>query len=181
MRILVTGAGNLYGQAIVRALLVDGHQVRVFGGDASIMEAFAGMNHAHLHWYAGDVKAGGSIEPALSERQVLVHVAGMDEPGKDRKAHAAHIEKGARYARYGAEREQVDHFILVAPESPPREFLKSHIAAAREADLVRGTVNHAVVRAAGDPNAVAAQVAKLLEKLPELGKQPGRENDAVTA
>lgn len=181
MRVLVTGAGNPHGRAIVRALVKSGHQVRVFGGDSGVMEAFSGLGPGEAHWHPGDPALGGSIEPSLSERQALIHAAALDAPLGSRAAQVERIVQGARYARYGAEREQVDHFLLVTPDDPPKGLGKAHADAVAHCESARGVMNRAVVRAASDPAATAAEVVRLLGGLPELGKQPGRENDAVTA
>ncbi len=117
MRVLVTGAGNPVGRAIVSALLREGNQVRLFGGDASVLAAFEGQG-AVSH-FPGDLATAGSIEPALSERQVIVHAACCDEPQKDKHAYAIQVARGTLFARYGAEREQVDHFVHVEPAAPP--------------------------------------------------------------
>ncbi|MHB8633636.1 MAG: Rossmann-fold NAD(P)-binding domain-containing protein [Thermoplasmatota archaeon] len=180
MRILVTGAGNPFGRAIVRALVKRGDRVRIFGDGPESAAPFEGLGPGSVAWYPGDVASAGSIEPALSERQALVHASGLDVATTDRKRDRIHIESGARYARYGAEREQVDDFVLVTPAQPERAFVKAHEAAIREVALLRGTIQHAIVTAK-DPDSAASEVAALLGRLPELGKQPGRETDAVTA
>ena len=179
MRILVTGAGNPFGKAVVGLLLRDGHQVRVFGDDEAVIAPFAGLGT--VHWYPGDVRVGGSIEPALSEREALVHVSGLDAAGKDLKAHATKVERGTLYARYGAEREQVDHFVHVTPSGEvPRAFRAAHANALAAARGLRGTINLTVVEASF-PDQVARDVLKALRNKDLLGKQPGRETDAVTA
>lgn len=177
MRVLVTGA-NAYGRAIAARLVAAGHHVRLFGGDADAVRGLP-TSPGSLAWYAGDVATGGSIEPALSERQALVHAAALDEPAKAKAANVARILRGAKYARFAAEREQVDDFVVVVPDAP-RQFAAEHAAAEAEAKLTRGTINTAIVRAGADADAVADEVARVLGKLPELGKQPGRETDAVT-
>lgn len=182
MRTLVTGGGNPHGQAIVKALLASGHHVRVFGGEAHDMDAFHGHGGSgELSWVPGDVRIGGSIEPALSERQALIHAQPMDPAGDDKSLHAVRLVDGGRYVRYAAEREQVDHLILVTPSQPARAFAQPHEAAIQQVQAVRGVMNHAILRAGNDPATTAKEVLAMLAKLPELGKQPGRENDAVTA
>lgn len=187
MRVLVTGASNPYGLAIARELVAHGHQVRVFGGTADVLQSIpvksggaAGSGGA-VTWFPGDVQIGGSIEPALSERQALVHAAALDAPASDRKAQALSVERGARYARFAAEREQVDAYVVLLPTTPPRGLESSFGVAETEANATRGTIHKAIVRADQDPAATASEVVRMLAKLPELGKQPGRDTDAVTA
>ncbi|HET6398057.1 MAG TPA: hypothetical protein VFH47_00710 [Candidatus Thermoplasmatota archaeon] len=185
MRVLVTGAENAYGQAIVRELAKAGHAVRVFGGDERVLETFEGVGPGIVSWFPGNVHIAGQIEPALSERQALVHAHPMDEPASGKRAelktHVMHLERGARYARFGAEREQVDHFILVTPGTPDRRLALAHENVVAEVRRTRGVINVQVVTATSEPEAAGRDVARILQSLPELGKQPGRENDAVTA
>ncbi len=178
MRVLVTGAGNPVGRAIVSALLREGNQVRLFGGDASVLAAFEGQG-AVSH-FPGDLATAGSIEPALSERQVIVHAACCDEPQKDKHAYAIQVARGTLFARYGAEREQVDHFVHVEPAAPGRAF--AHVQAEAEATVraLRGTIERTIVKAQ-TPDQAARDVLAALAAKPLLGKQPGRESDAVTA
>lgn len=175
MRILLTGVGNPVGSAVAKALVDAGHQVRAFGG------SLEGAEQVGAQFFPGDLKVGGSIEPALSERQALVHCACFDEPAKGttRQDQVNLIERGTLYARYGAEREQVDHFIHVAPASAPRPFLRAQQMAVEHAKATRGPMQVTVMEIDGAYEAVRRVLAALQK--PSLGKQPGRETDAVTA
>ena len=178
MRILLTGAGNPFGKAIVEALLRDGHHIRVFGDGP---ETIRGLDRlGTVAWYPGDLQVGGSIEPALSERQVIVHAAPCDEPGKDARQHAVKVERGSLYARYGAEREQVDHFIHVAPAEPERAWRTVQQNAVQAVQGMRGDIVTTFIPAK-TPEQAARDVVAALKAKPLLGKQPGRETDAVTA
>lgn len=175
MRVVVTGAMNAYGRTIVEALARDGHAVRAFGVPP-------GEDPFHLPnvlCHPGRVETGGSIEPVLSERQVLVHAACLDAPGKDKHAHALKVLRGTLYARYGAEREQVDHFLHLAPAQPERAFAAVQQEAAATARATRGILNVRVLEVT-DPASAAEQVRRALRELPELGTIQGAD-DAVTA
>ncbi len=169
----MTGASNPFGAAIVQALLDQGHQVRIFGGDASLQETFPAAQ-----WHAGHVATPGSIEPVLAEREVLIHAAGLDAPGKDKHAHAMHIERSALGARYGAERELLDQLILVAPSDMGR-FEQAHERAKVTVEACRKV--SATVITASTPDDTAKHVLSALSEVPHLGRYPGRENDALAA
>jgi uncharacterized protein YbjT (DUF2867 family) len=174
VRILLTGAGNPVGAEVARQLVAAGHQVRAFGCAREAAEAVGAM------WFPGDLKVGGSIEPALSEREVLIHAACLDGPGKDATAHRNLIERGTLYARYGAEREQVDHFVHLAPAASPHKYLRSQQKAVEAAKAARGPMQVTVLEVS-DPQEAARKVLAALASKPMLGKQPGRDTDAVTA
>lgn len=169
----MTGADNPFGAAIVQALLDNGHQVRIFGGDASLQDKFPAAQ-----WHPGHVATPGSIEPVLAEREVLVHAAGLDAPGKDKHAHAMHIERSALGARYGAERELLDQLILVAPSDMGR-FEQAHRRAIEHAEAARKV--SATVITASTPDDTAQHVLSALGEVAHHGRYPGRENDAVAA
>lgn len=175
MRVVVTGAMNRFGRQIVQALAADGHAVRAFGVPPG--EDPFGLPNVLCH--PGNVETGGSIEPVLSERQALVHAACLDEPGKDRKAHARRVERGTLYTRYGAEREQVDHFLHLTPADPGRAFAQVQRQAAETARATRGLLNVRVIEVT-DPASAVAAVRRALKELPVLGAIEGAD-DAVTA
>lgn len=179
MRVLVTGATNPVGEAIVRALLAKGHDVRAFGVRAGD-DRFAGTD---AQCFPGWVEVGGSIEPVLSEREALVHAAGLDAhvKGKDGvRRHATKIQKGTMYARYAAEREQVDHFVLVMPANPGKVFGTLHAEAVSEVEQTRGDIHVHVVAHEDDVQATAADVVAALESEPMLGTIVGGHDNAVT-
>jgi uncharacterized protein YbjT (DUF2867 family) len=175
MRVVVTGAGNPFGSAIVRALQEAGHMIRLFGVDADVGSKFG----ENVQWHPGHVATLGSIEPVLAEREVLVHAACLDAPGKDKQAHAVHIERGTLGARYGAERELLDQFIHITPATPSRTY---SVAQKNAVDVAAGCrkVPTTVIEAA-DPTQVAVAVLKAIDAVPHLGRMPGRENDALAA
>ena len=120
MRVLVTGPLNPVGRAVVEALAADGHQVRAFG----IPPGERPFAAANVEAYPGWVEVGGSLEPVAVECQALVHCSSLDEPGKDKAAHAVKVERGTLYARYAAERELVGAFVCVLPDEPGRAWGK---------------------------------------------------------
>lgn len=176
MRVVVTGAGNAFGRAIVHRLLQKGHMVRLFGGDQGVVREFEG--EGTVQWHPGDLRVVGSIEPVLSEREVLVHAAPMDPPTGDRAQWAITLERGAVGCRYGAERELLDQFIHLSPAHPGR-FAQAHQRAVATVEACRKV--EASVVTADDPDATADEVLRLLEDGPHFGRYPGREKDAVVA
>ncbi|MES2154036.1 MAG: hypothetical protein V4510_02785 [bacterium] len=156
MRVLVTGALNPFGRAVVAGLAAAGHKVRAFGV-APGQDPFHGV--AGVECFPGQVKLAGSIEPAMCECQAIVHCANLDEPVADAREHEIHIERGTLYTRYGAEREFVGSLVYVAPWSPGRKWGEALKAA--EAHIDGARVPHATVRA--DPANPAAAVEQVLQ------------------
>ncbi|MFA5945079.1 MAG: hypothetical protein WC876_11515 [Candidatus Thermoplasmatota archaeon] len=159
MRVLVTGSLNPVGRAVVAALAKDGHQVRAFG----IEPGTAPFLDAKIECFPGWLQVGGSLEPVTSECQAFIHCANLDAPGKDKQAHAAHVEKGTLYARYAAEREPVGAFVAVFPTNAGRAWgkvmdqAKAHVAGTHR--LVPTTVVES-----DDPEAVVKAVRAAIAK-----------------
>lgn len=172
MRVVVTGAGNPYGQAIVDALLAEGAKLRLFG--CTEEEA---ARWPDVAWFPGRVATLGSIEPVLAEREILVHAASLDAPGKDKSAHAVHISRGTLAARYGAERELMDLFVHVTPAKPTKQFATHHAESIATAEGCH-KVPVAVVKA-GHPDQTAAAVLDAVKGADLPGRMPGRETDAL--
>lgn len=160
MRILVTGAANPFGAAVAHALAEAGHTVRAFG----IPAGEDPFHDAHIECFPGELATGGSIEPVASECQVIVHCAALDAAGKDKAAHARHVEMGTMYARYSAERELVAQFIAVFPKDAPRPSAKSLQLAEAQVAATRPLVPHAILRVA-TPDEAAKQVVAQLGKI----------------
>ncbi len=148
--------------------------IRLFGVDGEIAAKFEGAQ-----WHAGELTTVGSIEPVLAEREVLVHAACMDEPGRDKRVHAIHIERGTLGCKYGAERELLDQFIHITPADAGRTF---SVAQARAVGIVESClkVPTHVVRAT-DPAQAAAEVVKAIGAGQHFGRYPGRETDGVAS
>lgn len=151
MRVLVTGAANPFGDAVCRALAADGHTVRAFGVPAG-QDPFHGA--ANIECYPGDIATGGSVEPVTSECQAFVHASNLDAPGDDKAAHAVHVERGTRYARYAAERELVAQFITLLPATPARGSGRMLKQAEQQVRATRKLVPHFVLHVSTPEEAV---------------------------
>lgn len=161
MRVLVTGPLNPVGRAVVLGLAERGHQVRAFGVEPG-EQPFAGA--ANVETYPGWVQVGGSLEPVAVECRAIVHCAPLDEPGDDRQAHAAKVEKGTLYARYAAERELVGAFIVALPAAG-RAWSKVLEQARHHAVGTRRLVPTKVVEGA-DAEAILAAFEQMAAHLP---------------
>src|SRR6202034_2576988 len=72
MQALVTGASGFVGAAVVRALLADGHQVRVLLRAQSNRRNIAGLEVTPV---IGDLADVGALQAALQGCEALFHVA----------------------------------------------------------------------------------------------------------
>jgi uncharacterized protein YbjT (DUF2867 family) len=160
MRVLVTGPQSPVGRTLVEAIAKAGHHVRAFGVPPG-EKPFAGT--PNVECYPGQVELGGSVEPVASEVQAVVHCSNLDEPGRDRKAHAIHIAKGTLYVGYAAQRELVDDYICLMPWSPGR-WSEALRRAQEAAEAVR--VPHAVVRV--DPANLQPAIDEVLRRLSRI-------------
>ncbi len=182
MRALVTGAGNPTGEAIVRALLTDGHDVRLFGGGPELQERFEGVGKGQVRWHPGRLQVGGSIEPVLSQREVLIHCANLDVYGKrvpkaERHDAAVQIERGTLYTRYGAEREMVDVFIHIEPTAQKGDaFAKLQQQATEHVKGTRGVGQTEILTAdPSDPDGTMKKVVAILKAKKYYGLPPGKQ------
>ena len=161
MRILVTGPETSVGQAVVKALAKQGHEVRAFGVEPGD-NPFAGV--ANVDCFPGWVHIGGSLEPVASECRAVIHCAPLAAPGDDKAAHTAMLEKGTLYARYAAERELVGAFVVALPNEV-RAWSKVLAQARAHATGTRKLVPTKVVEGATAQSVLAA-FEQLATKMP---------------
>lgn len=164
MRVLVTGAANPFGAALCKALADDGHTVRAFG----IPAGEDPFDDPRIEVYPGDIATGGSVEPVASECKALIHAANLDPPAGDLTAHAVHVERGTRYARYAAERELVEHFVALFPAAAPRGLGKVLKQAEDHVRATRQLVPHHILHVA-TPDEAAQQVRATLARVQTVG------------
>jgi uncharacterized protein YbjT (DUF2867 family) len=69
-RILVTGGNGVLGRAVVTRLLEKGYTVRVMSRRARPAQTAPGVE-----WVVGDLEAAGSLAPAVTGIQAIVHAA----------------------------------------------------------------------------------------------------------
>lgn len=170
MRALVTGVTNPTGQAIVKELAANGFQVRAFGTSEDFGE--------NVKSFPGWVDTAGSIEPVLAEREAVIHASCLDEI-KDKAKFAVRLERGTMYTVFGAEREQVHHFVYVRPEITKVNQLVMEQADALVAGI-RGDINVKTINASG-PESTAKAVLAALRDLPIKSDIVGGNDNAVTA
>ena len=159
MRVLVTGVLNPYGKAVATALAEAGHTVRAFG----VPPGTDPFGHPRIECFPGVLDIAGSIEPVAVECKAIVHCALFDDAGKDRRAHALHLDRGTLHARYAAERELVEAFVAVVPAQPLRAWSKVMAQAEAQVEATKPLVPHFVVRA-GSTDAAVREVAAILER-----------------
>ncbi|MEA3144048.1 MAG: dependent epimerase/dehydratase family [Thermoplasmata archaeon] len=160
MRVLVTGPTNTVGAAVVRALASAGHEVRAFGVEPGA-DPFRLPNVAV---FPGRADLGGSMEPAASECQALVHCALFDA-AEGSKAHQAMVmENGTLFARYTAERELVQRFVAVFPAQAAKADAPALARAEAHVRATHTSVPHAILRASS-PDAAAKEVLAALAPL----------------
>jgi dihydroflavonol-4-reductase len=103
--ILVTGATGLLGNNIVRQMLENGEQVRVFTREATPGRAFEGLN---VQIAQGDVRDRASVEAAMRGVQAVIHSAGFVHIGwSQMDLHRAINIEGTRHVAEAAQKLQI--------------------------------------------------------------------------
>jgi dihydroflavonol-4-reductase len=103
--ILVTGATGLLGNNVVRLLLEQGEQVRVFTREGSPTRAFEGLN---VQFARGDVRDRSAVEQALQGVQAVIHSAGFVHIGWSQiDLHRAINMEGTRHVAEAAQKLQI--------------------------------------------------------------------------
>src|SRR3712207_3744683 len=120
--VLVTGGTGLLGRRVVRALLADGHPVRMLG------RASAAMPASGADVVAADLSTGAGLAEAVAGTTAIVHCASdprdpgaVDVAGTQRLLHAAQH----------AGRPHVVYISIVGVDRIPTEYYRSKLAAER--------------------------------------------------
>ena len=83
MRALITGGGGFMGAWIVRQLVADGIDVRIFDlqDDRTLVREFAGAEAAAtIEWVVGDIADTSAVIEAARHCRTIVHLAGVLTP-----------------------------------------------------------------------------------------------------
>jgi dihydroflavonol-4-reductase len=109
MKALVTGASGFVGAAVVRALGERGWEVRCLVRESSNR---SNLQDRAVEWAVGDLADGPSLERALTDCQVLFHVAadyrlGVRDPGQ---LYQTNVE-GTRNILKAAERARIERVV----------------------------------------------------------------------
>lgn len=122
-KVLVTGGTGFVGQALLRALVAAGHEVR-----ATTRDLARGASAPGVEWVRCDVSDRGDVDRALDgidAAYFLVHGMGSgqhDYAAKERRSAALFAEAAAR-----AGVERIIYLGGVAPVAKPSEHLKSRL------------------------------------------------------
>jgi nucleoside-diphosphate-sugar epimerase len=162
MRVLVTGATNPVGDAVVKALAAEGFEVRAFG----LAPGHDPWSLPNVNVFPGRIDLGGSLEPVAVECQAIVHCALFDEVAGSKAHRAMVLENGTLFARYAAERELVQCLAVVMP-SAGKSDAASLARAEQHVRATRPSVPHKLVPA-DTPEAAARGVLDALAPLATL-------------
>jgi dihydroflavonol-4-reductase len=112
MKVLVTGANGLLGNHLTRALLKEGHQVRVMVRRQSNLSALEGLDVDYAY---GDVRDAQALREAARGCQVLYHTAAVFSYwGHSREEMMETAREGARNAVDAAAQAGVDRLVLTS-------------------------------------------------------------------
>ena len=150
MKVAVTGATGFVGGALLRQLLVEGHEVI---GVKRPSTSKPNLQHPSLTWVSGDVTEPDSLRGLFDSSDWLIHAAGMlGQAGVPEADYFALHEKGTNNVLAEAEQAGVDRILYIsspgvlgpisgqladetAPLAPSNAYERSKAAAERVAQL----------------------------------------------
>jgi dihydroflavonol-4-reductase len=131
MNVLVTGSTGFIGSQLCRALIVEGHAVRAFHRNTSMLRLLESLPVEHV---VGDISQLDSLVKAMQDVELVFHtaglVAGLDDPGR---MYAVNVE-GTRNVLQAARTANVCRVIytssvaaLGVPPVSPRKISESSL------------------------------------------------------
>src|SRR6185503_7871446 len=115
MKVLVTGASGFIGEALIRRLAADGHEVRAFARRAAAI-----ATAPHIHPFEGDMLDPASLDRAAAGMDAIVHLACATGITDERLVRAINVD-GTRALLDAAEKHHVRRFVFVSTISATRE------------------------------------------------------------
>ena len=114
MHILVTGGTGFLGQHLVRALLVQGHRVRVLGRNVAVARGLAGIGATPM---IADLRDRAAIIAACRAADAVYHIGALSEPWGKRADFLAINVGGTANVLAGCQQYAVGRLIYVSSPS----------------------------------------------------------------
>ncbi len=134
MKVLVTGGTGVVGTAAVRALLAQGHSVRLFSRHAADDAARWGQE---VEPRSGSVASAAEVTGAAEGCDAILHIAGIAEENPPDVTFEKVNVDGTRHLLTEAERAGVERFVYVSSLGADRGSSAYHASKMAAEDLVR--------------------------------------------
>jgi predicted dehydrogenase/nucleoside-diphosphate-sugar epimerase len=166
MNVLVTGASGFIGEALIRRLALDGHDVRAFARRAESVAA-----GPRIHPVAGDMLDADSLDRAATGMDAIVHLACATGVADEKLVQAVNVD-GTRALLDAAQRHGVRRFVFVSTISATRERMGPYGRTKKEGEAMVAhsglewvTVRPSLVYGSA-PIGLFASLAAYLQSLP---------------